>query len=322
MFCIIVGIFVLLVVLVVTSIIVGDNFIEKALVREKPNKRECDSDLFYLSVEAFKNYNKYKSETEKWLKKVKHEKININSCNLKLVAYQFRNNSHNWVILLHGYKGKKEEMLHLAEWYYNNGYNVLVPDLRGHGESACKYIGMGYMDRIDMLNFISYIINRDKDAKIVLHGHSMGAAAALFTTGMNPTNVVACIADCSYTSILGIFKRQMRCLFGLPSFPILNMANFSFMLKKDSYNLRKASVVKFVKNSKIPTLFINGSKDNMIPLEEIDTLYNTLESDKEKIVFEGVGHAQCELEDFDKYAKVVTKFLKKYIKNSKEVKKK
>ena len=150
----------------------------------------------------------------------------------------------------------------------------------------------------------------------------MGAAAALFTTGMNPTNVVACIADCSYTSILGIFKRQMRCLFGLPSFPILNMANFSFMLKKDSYNLRKASVVKFVKNSKIPTLFINGSKDNMIPLEEIDTLYNALESDKEKIVFEGVGHAQCELEDFDKYAKVVTKFLKKYIKNSKEVKKK
>ena len=69
-------------------------------------------------------------------------------------------------------------------------------------------------------------------------------------------------------------------------------------------------------------LFINGSKDNMIPLEEIDTLYNALESDKEKIVFEGVGHAQCELEDFDKYAKVVTKFLKKYIKNSKEVKKK
>ena len=60
----------------------------------------------------------------------------------------------------------------------------------------------------------------------------------------------------------------------------------------------------------------------MIPLEEIDTLYNALESDKEKIVFEGVGHAQCELEDFDKYSKVVTKFLKKYIKSSKEVKKK
>ena len=69
MFYIIVGIFVLLVVLVVTSIIVGDNFIEKALVREKPNKRECDSDLFYLSVEAFKIYIKYKRKIEKWLKK-------------------------------------------------------------------------------------------------------------------------------------------------------------------------------------------------------------------------------------------------------------
>ena len=41
------------------------------------------------------------------------------------------------------------------------------------GESAGDYIGMGWPDRKDMLQWISWIIQRDPEARIVLHTASL-----------------------------------------------------------------------------------------------------------------------------------------------------
>ena len=57
-------------------------------------------------------------------------------------------------IVVHGYKVRAEGMLHIA--YLSNhdmGYNVLLPDLYGHGESEGDHIQMGWNDRWDVIRW-------------------------------------------------------------------------------------------------------------------------------------------------------------------------
>ncbi len=45
--------------------------------------------------------------------------------------------------------------------YYNEGYNVLAMDLRGHGK-ARKLYRMGYHDVKDLVKWLEYIISKEK----------------------------------------------------------------------------------------------------------------------------------------------------------------
>lgn len=51
-----------------------------------------------------------------------------------------------------------------ADYFYSLGYDVLVPDNRGHGKSEGDYIGFGWLDRLDYVKWIDQII--EKKAKM------------------------------------------------------------------------------------------------------------------------------------------------------------
>jgi fermentation-respiration switch protein FrsA (DUF1100 family) len=82
-------------------------------------------------------------------------------------------------------------------------------------------------------------------------------------------------------------------MFKLPSFPILDFCNIITLIK-DKYSINEASALNQVKRSKTPTLFIHGDKDNFVPFNMVNELYDACPSDKDKLVIEGVGHAKCE----------------------------
>ena len=42
---------------------------------------------------------------------------------------------------------------------------------------------MGWLDRYDIRDWARQIVSRDPDAKIIIHGISMGAAAAMMAAG-------------------------------------------------------------------------------------------------------------------------------------------
>lgn len=109
--------------------------------------------------------------------------------------------------MLHGYRGDYTGALCLAEPYYEAGYQVIAPDLRACGESEGSYVGMGWLDREDILQWIDYITVRDPQAEIVIHGISMGAATTMMTAGeTTPDAVKAFVEDCGYTSVWDVFS--------------------------------------------------------------------------------------------------------------------
>ena len=71
--------------------------------------------------------------------------------------------SHLWLLGIHGYTSKKEDYRNVASVFAGRGYNILLPDMRAHGESEGRYIGMGWLDRKDILGWIELIIELDPE---------------------------------------------------------------------------------------------------------------------------------------------------------------
>lgn len=218
--------------------------------------------------------------------------------------------NHKWVILLHGYTGWKEEMYPFAYWYHGEGYHVLAPDLRCQGESEGDFIGMGWTDRLDGMLWIQYILSQDADAEIVLHGQSMGAAAALMMAGEEtlPHNVKAVVSDCAYTDAYAMFDEKIGEWFHLPSFPLVDSACLVLRIR-GGYNLKDASALNAVRKSRIPMLFIHGEEDEMISVEMTKELYEAAAGEKELLIVANAGHAQAPDKDPDTYFGTIRKFI-------------
>lgn len=255
------------------------------------------------------------NDAQKWLEEKSNysDKYIESYDKLQLHSYVVSQNSNKWAIVVHGYGGSGKLMSDKSKYFYDMGYNVLIPDLRGHGKSEGDYIGMGWKDRLDIISWINFIINENPNAEIVLHGTSMGAATVLMTSGENlPSNVKAIVADCAYTSAWDEFSYQLETYLKVPSSYILNVTNMVTKLKA-GYSLKEASALESVKKATVPILFIHGDKDKFVPYSMMDKLYDATSSPKEKLTIDGGEHANSDLVSPFLYWLTVEDFLNQYV---------
>ena len=255
------------------------------------------------------------NDAQKWLEEKSNysDKYIESYDKLQLHSYVVNQNSNKWTIVVHGYGGSGKLMSDKAKYFYDMGYNVLIPDLRGHGKSEGDYIGMGWKDRLDIISWINFIIKENPNAEIVLHGTSMGAATVLMTSGENlPSNVKAIVADCAYTSAWDEFSYQLETYLKVPSYYILNVTNMVTKLKA-GYSLKEASALECVKKATVPILYIHGDKDKFVPYSMMDKLYDATNSPKEKLTIEGGEHANSDLVSPFLYWLTVEDFLNQYV---------
>ncbi len=221
---------------------------------------------------------------------------------------------HRWAIALHGYRGDHTGALRMAIPYYEAGYQVLTPDLRASGESDGDFVGMGWLDRKDVLRWIDWIIEQDPEAEIVIHGISMGAATTMMTAGEDtPDNVKAFVEDCGYTSVWDVFSSELQLRFGLPEFPILYTASGVAKLRA-GYSFGEASALQQVEKCEKPMLFIHGTADDFIPYAMMDELYSAKPGDnKAELTAEGAGHGEAVYALGDAYWDTVFDFVEPYM---------
>ena len=222
---------------------------------------------------------------------------------------------HNYVILIHGIWDNNESNGIYAEHYLEKGFNCLLPDLRGFGKSEGKYIGYGLDDRLDIMEWIYWIIKRDPDARIFLHGMSMGAATVLMACGEHlPENVKGAIADSSYTSLpeqfASAYKKFKGSYIPTPIAVILLRLN---ILLRAGYDINDVKPISAVARSATPTLFIHGDDDTFVDPHMCSRLYEAASCPKQYCMILGAGHIESVVKDPVNYWSKVDTFTTKLL---------
>lgn len=225
------------------------------------------------------------------------------------------------VIFAHGYLGRGKDMSLYGQHYYEDlGYHVFTADMRGHGESEGDYIGFGWHDRLDLINWIDQVIDRvGEDAEIVLHGVSMGGSTVLMASGEAlPENVKAIVADASYTDVNDLFSYHIDRMFHLPSFPFIPSTSLVTKIRA-GYSLKEASALDQVAKAEVPILYIHGKEDVFVPTEMTEELYKNTKSQKELLLVEGASHGESFVMDEELYKKTLDRFLERFVQGDPQI---
>ncbi|MGO2099884.1 alpha/beta hydrolase [Vagococcus salmoninarum] len=238
-----------------------------------------------------------------------HDGLNLQAKHIK----QKQTSKAKLAIIAHGYTSQGDGMQEFGEMFYDMGYDLLVPDARAHGASEGEYMGFGWPDRLDYVQWIDEMIkDYNGDLEIILYGVSMGAATVMMTAGEElPPQVKLIIEDCGYDTVTAELTYQLKEMFNLPAFPLIPLTSIYSGIKA-GYNFNEASSVAQLAKNDLPTLFIHGDADKFVPTEMVYQNYEATKGPKELYIVKGAAHAQAFSTDKAAYQKVVSDFIAKY----------
>lgn len=215
------------------------------------------------------------------------------------------------IISVHGWHGSALGTApQFSHWLINFNYNILFIDLRSYGKSQGKYTGYGVLDSKDLMKWIDYIIDRlDGEADIALFGISMGGNTVLSVADKVPIQVKCIIDDCGFISPWEEFKHVLTTQLHVPVY-FLYFANIINKLVAH-YDFKDNNTLDILKKSRVPVLFIHGTKDDFVPTSHTTENHEACTSEKEIHLFERVPHARSYFENKEEYRKIVLNFLAK-----------
>ena len=223
---------------------------------------------------------------------------------------------HTWAVVCHGYAGEPADMAKYAYHFAQMGMNVLAPAARGHERNAdTGLIQMGWGDAGDLVGWVDDIVAADPEARIMLFGVSMGGFEVMVASGMEglSDNVRLIVEDCGYTSAWDEFELQLRAVFGLPSFPLLNVADAACLLR-GGYTFESASAQESLRSASVPMLFIHGEQDSFVPFSMLDACFEACASEqKERLAVPGAGHGLSASIDPELYWGTIDSFISKHL---------
>ena len=258
------------------------------------------------------NEEKNTKDTE-WFYAQNPEEITVESFDgLKLVAYNLAapNAKGTW-LLIHGHQSAPlREFAGLAKFFYELGYNVVLPYQRAHGKSEGTYITFGVKERYDVRDWILKVneIYGDK-LPLYLEGISMGCATVLMTLGFDlPANLKSVVADCGYTSPYEIMWKVAKKDKKVPLIRlVLGAGNIMAHIFAD-FDFNEYDTFKGLRYNKIPVLFVHGTEDAFVPIEMTIANFQYCTSEKELFLVEHCPHAIAYFIDEEGYHNKLIRF--------------
>ncbi|HYP29059.1 MAG TPA: alpha/beta fold hydrolase [Blastocatellia bacterium] len=220
------------------------------------------------------------------------------------------------VIIFHGVKKNRTDVLRAALVLRRAGMNVLVFDGRAHGSSEGRYVTYGYNERRDAEAALDWLVSEkkiDKD-RIGVAGESMGAAIALQVAAHNP-GIRAVWADSPFASLRRVAAEFLSRVTHLPNVvvtPVLwtaiQMANY-----RGKFDVNAINPIELAGRIKCPVTLVHGTADRLIATAHSESIHAVLAGKKEIWFVEGARHARSARYAKREYSKRLVSFFDEHL---------
>lgn len=231
---------------------------------------------------------------------------------VELAGWWFdRTDSELVVIVCHGHRSNKSEMLGLGPGLWRAGHTVLAFDFRGCGESADGPQSLAFHEQRDLSAAIDLAGSRRPDAKVVLVGFSMGASTALLCAADDP-RVAAVVLDSPFATMSDVVVTAYR-KYRLPGVALLPVADLVNRLR---YGYAFAHVRPIDAIERIPPrpiMLLHGTADRIIPYGHAEQLLEAAGGAVELVTFVGADHCGGYFLDRPGYIARVDDFLRRRV---------
>jgi pimeloyl-ACP methyl ester carboxylesterase len=214
------------------------------------------------------------------------------------------------VLLLHGLRGDRRDMLSRAKFLRARGYSVLLIDFQTHGESRGSEITFGDLESRDVTAAIQYMHHKLPDEQVAVIGASLGAAA--FVLAEERPAVAAVVLEQMYPTIQQAVAGRARLHLGPlgPVFAPLLMLQMQSQLKIPANRLRP---IERLPQIGAPVLIVNGTQDSYTSIDDARAELAAASNPKELWAVQGAGHVDLHAFAKAQYEQRVGDFLGRYL---------
>jgi competence protein ComEC len=192
------------------------------------------------------------------------------------------------VVLLHGFAEDRSALRDRAEALAARGWNVVLPDARGHGQSEGDHASFGGREADDLRAWLDALAGRiGSPPAVVAWGRSMGAAVALRAAAADP-RIAALVLEAPYPDLelaVAGWLARYRVPRRLAS-PLVGRA-----AALAGVSLSRPRPIELAALVRAPVLILHGSDDPIVPLSEARRLAAAFPVSAQLIEIQGARHA-------------------------------
>lgn len=217
--------------------------------------------------------------------------------------------SNKYIILVHGYSANHHIHMPFVRLFLNEGYNVLLVDQRGHGDSEGTYPTYGYFEKDDINRWIGFLVKRKgEEVFIGLHGQSLGGATALMC-GAENEKVRFIIDDCGYSSGREVVRHEFSKKKFIPFWIVYLVLRLKIRYRC-GFDMDRVNPLEDIREIDKPILFIHGEMDKVVPSSMGEDMYKSRGNKNDMILLvKEAGHMECYGKRRKEYEEIVHRFL-------------
>jgi len=216
------------------------------------------------------------------------------------------------IVGIHGWANTADSLLPLAP-YLTRSWRMVLLNTRNHGESDKE----SYMTLVKYREDLSRAVDYAKrvigaDVPIILLGHSMGGAAAMYLAAndkrVNAVMTISTFADLETVLRAGIAKHKI--------FNGFMKSLLTYIEFRAGEKLESLATVNNIREFKGPVLTAHGTKDEVVPFTDMNKIIKAGERDNihEQIM---KGHSHSSLLEDEQLAMAIHHFLIRYFPENK-----
>jgi fermentation-respiration switch protein FrsA (DUF1100 family) len=233
---------------------------------------------------------------------------------LKLVGWFVPSQNGAVIIMQHGYKSTRKELLNEAEMMYRHGYGILLTTIRAHDYSEGESITFGMNEVNDMEAWYQYLLTRDDidPNKIGMLGNSYGGMLAIQYASQNE-NIKAVVADCAFSSLNDTVETSVTYFTDLPAFPFAPLIVF-WAERETGFKAEDVDATQWIAQiSPRPVFLMQGGADIVISADSGQRLYDAAGEPKELWYDPELGHVEFDKERAAEFEQRVAEFFDTYL---------